>query len=110
MPDYHPIDVRYKGPPTGYRGSVRRSDTGPTEAATLSPQRQGTSPWRGKLPATQQKAPARPAVAAAPRAASTARRTYYTLIGIVILFTLFGGPTGLFEVLGLAPTQMKSLR
>ncbi|MEM8536809.1 MAG: hypothetical protein AAGF56_02995 [Pseudomonadota bacterium] len=26
MPDYHPLDVRYKGPSTAYRGSARRMD------------------------------------------------------------------------------------
>ncbi len=122
MPDYHPIDVRYKGPSTSYRGSAKRSETGLAEAATFARPRQGTAPWGGKVPASQQARPqTRPAKAAASapskqtggaaaRTVSTARLVYYALIGIVILFTLFGGPIGLFEILGLAPTQMNSIR
>jgi hypothetical protein len=52
MSKYHPIDVRYKGPSTAYRGSVKRpsfSQQGQTKAAdnTKLVTTAVKSPWRG---------------------------------------------------------------
>lgn len=49
MADYHPLDTRYKGPSTAYRGSGHgKSMQGPAPVAPPMPDQQGQSdgPWR----------------------------------------------------------------
>ncbi|WP_159087002.1 hypothetical protein [Loktanella sp. Alg231-35] len=88
MSKYHPIDVRYNGPSTAYRGSAKRMQNQPLKArhkavpVTHPPrqqqptQRTSQSPWGAKYRSeTPQPRPPRPQKSAAPAvAAKTAMR------------------------------------
>lgn len=127
MADYHPIDVRYKGPSTAYRGSAKRNDTVKPASDRATPGKSmvqkatagaEASPWGGAKPA-QPQAPQQPRpTPAAPRPRrrgvlggifQNLRRAYTAFILLVIFFVFFGGPKGLMDIFSLSSGQMISM-
>jgi hypothetical protein len=97
--DYHPIDVRYKGPSTAYRGSAKRTSESPLNSLRKAqpitpPQRQHQpaqpptqSPWGTKYRA-QTSQPAPPRLQKPPTTAVTAKTA---LRGVGGIFDVFFG-------------------
>jgi len=130
MADYHPIDVRYKGPSTAYRGSAKRNDTvkprrdtppqkAPATrqaASPSSPTPAQPNPW-GPVQQTPAQPP-RPTPAPAPPHSRprtlgsvfrNLRRAYTAFVILIILMVVFGGPSGLLNLFSLSSGQMISL-
>ena len=128
MREYHPIDVRYKGPSTAYRGSaaarkLRETATAskavPAPKATPRPApaqpAQTPSPWRGNATA-QIRQIVQQATRDAPKPAEiaggifsvyrTIRRVYLGFILMVFFYFLLASGFGVF---GSLTTQMHTI-
>lgn len=133
MADYHPLDVRYKGPSTAYRGSTKRKlDAAPIEDAWAKPMRPPkpapnhkpkqpapppeATPWGAAKQKVTPPAPAPLSPTPTSRRRSPATgflrsigRAYGIIIVVFVLFTLFGGPAGLGALLSFGTGQMVSM-
>ncbi|MDB4111981.1 hypothetical protein N9571_05455 [Yoonia sp.] len=94
MSKYHPIDVRYKGPSTAYRGSAKQQKSTFTAVAKASTTAKSSpSPWDGAKttvpePATPAPAPSGTKASAskeATRSPITLKNIYLVLAGIIFL-------------------------
>jgi hypothetical protein len=103
MPKYHPIDVRYKGPSTAYRGSAKqhKSSFQPTAKASSAEKHQSAaspSPWSNMKEKQQGRAIPPVAPTSSNARASTSKSTangpitaksIYMIIAGIFLLSLF---------------------
>ena len=127
MPNYHPVDVRYKGPSTAYRGSAtarKLRETSPVarpakSKATPAPaqaEANAPSPWRGNA-AAQVRQIVRETASAAPKPMdalgglfSVYRSIKRVYLGFILMIFLYFLLAGLFGGFGMLTTQVQSFR
>jgi len=92
MSKYHPIDVRYKGPSTAYRGSAKQQKSTFTAVAKASQTAKSSpSPWGGAKTTAPEPATPSPsgtkasASKEATRSPITLKNIYLVLAGIIFL-------------------------
>lgn len=117
MTKYHPLDVRYKGPSTAYRGSAHRKalERAPKQSKPKLDQGNSAGPWGGKATAAATRQPVQESATyqgagdffrGAMRAGRTIKNVYLAFILIVLVALVFGNPGLRTSGLSLQPQEM----
>ncbi len=94
MPKYHPIDVRYKGPSTAYRGSAKQHTSSfkkvvKPSKTTKSEPAAAPSPWDGAKDKPQQQAASSDKAGSTPKDTTgkpiSVKSIYAIVLGIIFL-------------------------